>query len=136
MKGKTVLIANHILESMKELPRPSRSEASDIASAVFLGGDGYILSSETAIGAYPVESLQWLRRICTESETHLDHLDFQLRLLKAHPKPVPISESIASSAVKCARKLMPRVSLLVRREAGWPVSLPNIGQYPDCSRLW
>lgn len=105
MKGKPVLIANHILESMRELPRPSRSEASDIASAVFLGGDGYILSSETAIGAYPVESLQWLRRICTEAETHLDHLDFQLRLLKAHPKPVPISESIASSTVKCAREV-------------------------------
>lgn len=105
MKGKPVLIANHILESMRELPRPSRSEASDIASAVFLGGDGYILSSETAVGAYPVESLQWLRRICTESETHLDHLDFQLRLLKAHVKPVPISESIASSTVKCAREV-------------------------------
>lgn len=105
MKGKPVLIANHILESMRELPRPSRSEASDIASAVFLGGDGYILSSETAIGSYPVESLQWLRRICTEAETHLDHLDFQLRLLKAHPKPVPISESIASSTVKCAREV-------------------------------
>lgn len=105
MKGKPVLIANHILESMRELPRPSRSEASDIASAVFLGGDGYILSSETAIGTYPVESLQWLRRICTEAETHLDHLDFQLRLLKAHPKPVPISESIASSTVKCAREV-------------------------------
>lgn len=105
MKGKPVLIANHILESMRELPRPSRSEASDIASAVFLGGDGYILSSETAVGAYPVESLQWLRRICTEAETHLDHLDFQLRLLKAHPKPVPISESIASSTVKCAREV-------------------------------
>ena len=105
MKGKPVLIANHILESMKDLPRPSRSEASDIASAVFLGGDGYILSSETAVGAYPVESLQWLRRICSEAETHLDHLDFQLRLLKAHPKPVPISESIASSTVKCAREV-------------------------------
>lgn len=104
-KGKPVLIANHILESMKECPRPSRSEASDIASAVFLGGDGYILSSETAVGAYPVESLQWLRRICSEAETHLDHLDFQLRLLKAHPKPVPISESIASSTVKCAREV-------------------------------
>lgn len=105
MKGKPVLIANHILESMRELPRPSRSEASDIASAVFLGGDGYILSSETAVGAYPVESLQWLRRICTEAETHLDHLDFQLKLLKAHPKPVLISESIASSTVKCAREV-------------------------------
>ena len=105
MKGKPVLIANHILESMRELPRPSRSEASDIASAVFLGGDGYILSSETAIGSYPVESLQWLRRICAEAETHLDHLDFQLRLLKAHPKPVAISESIASSTVKCAREV-------------------------------
>lgn len=105
MKGKPVLIANHILESMRELPRPSRSEASDIASAVFLGGDGYILSSETAIGAYPVESLQWLRRLCTESETHLDHLDFQLRLLKENTKPVLISESIASSTVKCAREV-------------------------------
>ena len=35
----------------------------------------------------------------------MDHLDFQLRLLKAHPKPVPISESIASSTVKCAKEV-------------------------------
>lgn len=109
MAGKSVLIANHILESMKDIPRPSRSEASDIASTVFLGGDGFILSSETAIGSYPIESLQWLRRICQEAETHLDHLDFQLRMLKnlnsTTTKPIPISESIASSTVKCAREV-------------------------------
>jgi pyruvate kinase len=118
LQGKPVLIANHILESMRDQPRPSRSEASDISSAVFLGGDGYILSSETAIGSYPVESLQWLRRICTESETHLNHLDFQLRLLKAqNPKPISISESIASSTVKCAREV-DAACIIVSTEGG------------------
>lgn len=105
LAGKPCLMANHVLESMRELPRPSRSEASDIAAAVSLAGDGYILSAETAIGAYPVESLQWLRKICAEAETHLDHTAFQLRILKYLHKPVPISESIASSTVKCAREV-------------------------------
>lgn len=117
LAGKPCLMANHVLESMCDLPRPSRSEASDIASAVSLAGDGYILSAETAIGQYPVESLQWLRKICSEAESHLDHPSFQLRILKHLHKPVMISESIASSTVKCAREV-DASAVLVSTERG------------------
>lgn len=117
LAGKPILIANHLLESMCELPRPNRSEASDIAATVLYGVDGYILSAETAVGAHPVESLQWLRKICSEAETHLDHGDFQLRILKHLRKPVMISESIASSTVKCAREV-DASCIIVSTEAG------------------
>jgi pyruvate kinase len=98
LNGKPVLLANQILESMKDLPRPSRSESSDVTSAVVDGADGLILSGETAIGHYPIESLYWIRKICYEAENHIDYMEVQHHIMKNVPKPVPVSESIACSA--------------------------------------
>lgn len=122
--GKPILIANHVLERMCELPRPGRSEAADIAATVELGVDGFILSAETAVGLYPIEALQWLRRICTESE-HLLHANNFVagKLIRQQQSygdkhvTVPISESIASSTVKCAREVNAAV-VIVSTEAG------------------
>ena len=105
LAGKPVWLANQLLESMVKLAQPSRSEASDVTSAVVDGTDGLILSSETSIGAYPTESLYWLRKICFEAERHIDYGEVQLAMMRAVPKPIPVPESIACSAVKCAREV-------------------------------
>ena len=98
-KGKIVITATQMLDSMMRNPRPTRAEVTDVANAVYEGSDAVMLSGETASGEYPVEALKMMASIAEYTEQFTEYLTARDRASAS------ISDTTCVAAVTAAEKL-------------------------------
>jgi len=118
-KNRLVITATQMMESMITNPIPTRAEVSDVANAVLDGTDAVMLSAETAVGDYPVETIEAMARICVkaeaEDESHLvDRRTVSLKFSR-------IDQSIAMSALFVASHLKVKAIVALTQSGSTPL---------------
>ncbi len=98
---RPVHVATQTMASMVDYPRPTRAEVTDVTLALLQGADGILLSDETAVGRYPVETVEWARRILQTAEAHL-------RFGPSLRSPEDPVEALVDAAVDLAHRVQAR----------------------------
>jgi pyruvate kinase len=107
-RGKPVITATQMLESMIHLPEPTRAEASDVANAILDGTSAVMLSAETATGEYPIEAVATMDRIARAVEPSLS---YRHQIPEATEDPT-IGNAMSTAACDIAESLGARAMLV------------------------
>jgi pyruvate kinase len=146
--GKPVITATQMLDSMIRNPRPTRAEVTDVANAIYDGTDAIMLSGETAVGRYPVETLAMMCRISMQVEQNLG-LDRSWVREESGYFQYSSETALAAAAVKTAEAIDARfivaptmtgrtARLIAMHRPATPIVgiTPNLSTYYQLSLVW
>lgn len=122
--GKFCIVATEMLESMKKNMRPTRAEVSDVANAVINGTDAVMLSGETTMGKYPIETVKYMAKICENTEKYLNYTINNSYIDKT------IKGAIATNVVETASILDAKLIVATTMSGKTAVSVSNLR--PKC----
>ncbi|MDD2519116.1 MAG: pyruvate kinase, partial [Bacilli bacterium] len=134
--GKVSIVATEMLSSMKDSNIPTRAEVSDVANAVLDGADAVMLSNETTIGCYPVETIEMMEKIIKAAEVDVDYMGFLDASINSSVQDITgiISYNVAESAnrLKCKAIIAPTVTgYTARKISKFRPSCPIIAATPN-----
>lgn len=118
-KNRLVITATQMMESMITNPIPTRAEVSDVANAVLDGTDAVMLSAETAVGDYPLETIEAMARICLKAEAETD--DHAIDRRSVSQMFTRIDQSIAMSALFAASHFKVKAIVAMTQSGSTPL---------------
>lgn len=145
--AKPVIVATQMLESMIESPMPTRAEVSDVATAIYEGADGIMLSAESAAGQYPVEAVTTMDNVAIEVESDPTYTEIIEASRIAHRTSVAdgivaaarqIAESTDIKAICCFTSSGTTAALVARERPRVPIiaMTSDRGTARQLSLLW
>ncbi len=112
MHGKPCIIATQLLETMVNYPRPSRSEVVDVMNAIYDLVDALLLTNETAIGKYPIETIKWVKRIISSVDRRI--VNRRIEDARSKVELTDLAEKYALGLTLLAEKINAKILLYTK----------------------